>query len=143
MRLFCTAPHGDEDPTVKALKDEVAYLRAQLAAADKRTEHYRDAYEHLVDQRGKHQLEFLRREMAIREANAGIPTQVPPPVPPSDNMPPWIEQNLHAGGHLEEDEGVRLPENYGRTEEELAEATIEQEAQAREDARLAAQGMTQ
>lgn len=146
MRLFCTSPHGDDDPTVKALKDEVAYLRAQLAAVEARaesailaeqarTQHYRDAFEHLVDARAKVQLEFLRRDMAHIRKEADAP---PAPVSaPGETDPPWITGNLAAGGHLEEPD-FRVPENYGRTEEELTEATIEQEAQRREEERLAA-----
>ena len=83
MRLLCTAPHGNDDPAIQILKDQVEYLREELKAERARTQHYRDAYEALVDFRTKQQLEFLRGDVAKmqRDANA-------PPAPPAEPAPP-------------------------------------------------------
>jgi len=153
MRFLCTAPHGEDDPTVKALRDEVAYLREQLAAAQQRydrdvaaaearVQHARDAYEHLVDARMKTQLEFLRGDVRKMAQEAGA-QPAPARQQQASVEPPWITAGLAAGGHLEEDEPGRPPENYGASEEELEEATIEAEAERRERERLAAAGTVQ
>ena len=140
MRLLCTAPHGNDDPAIQILKDQVEYLREELKAERARTQHYRDAYEALVDFRTKQQLEFLRGDVLKMQRDANAPP-APPAEPSGDTTPAWLQAQLAAGGHLEEDHPT-LPENYGRTAEELEEATLEQESERREQERLAAAGHT-
>ena len=93
-----------------------------------------------MDFRTKQQLEFLRGDVAKMQRDANAPP-APPAEPPGDTTPAWLQAQLAAGGHLEEDRPT-LPENYGRTAEELEEATLEQESERREQERLAAAGHT-
>lgn len=140
MRLLCYDDHGRgavaQDPLVEQLRAEVAYLRGELRDERGRSDHYRDAFEMLVSQRMKLELEALRTQRTRGAGGQGDPPDAEAPGAPP--MAPWMETTLHAGGHLEEDR-ERLP-NLGASEEELAEETIEFEAQRREEERLAAAG---
>lgn len=111
---------------------EIAYLRALLAREQERAERIREECLVVADRRAAQDVAFYRT------ARSSPPLKEVSTEPPSrDGIPNYLANSL--AEHVEPDDAER-PENYGLTDEDLAEQTIEDEQNRREAERLAAVG---
>ena len=122
----------DQSPLVGQLRAEVSYLRAERTKDQERFERlemrYRDELIALANRHVAAELDWRRQ-----------PGPAAPRLMPEGQAGPGMDlltARLHANASIEEEEPI-APENYGVTEDELAERTIEAEARRREEERLA------
>jgi hypothetical protein len=123
-----------EDPVVAILRDEVAYLRAQLEAGREREDTLRRELITIASSRAAADIAYYEQARTPRAQPDR--TFVWPGKRPGETGPTPFDNHLAGGEHLEPD-----PEPGPRPgdlvdEDALAEATIEQAARDREQTRL-------
>jgi hypothetical protein len=126
-----------QTPFVQHLQGEVSYLREQLAHERARFEALELRYrEELIAISNRHvAAELDWRRQPARPASTLRAEGAITGLPVDDDIPPYMANHVYGGDHLTEMESP-LPENLNRTEDELADATIEHEMARREEERL-------